>query len=147
MKRLLVLVVVVIAAWLLVEPGRHERAPDPASGASATSARDDALARAIAERVSGVEVEASGTVVRLLPDDSQGSRHQRFIVRVESGGTVLIAHNLDLAPRVAPLAEGDAVSFRGQYEWNERGGVVHWTHPDPAGRHESGWIRREGSER
>jgi hypothetical protein len=89
-------------------------------------------------------VEASGTVDRILPDDHEGSRHQRFIVRLPDGATVLLSHNIDLAPRVEGLAIGSAVSFRGQYEWNERGGVVHWTHQDPGGRRPGGWIEHAG---
>lgn len=93
--------------------------------------------------VSGVMVESSGTVVRMLSDDLEGSRHQRFIVEVARGHTVLISHNIDLAERV-PVSGGDTVRFRGQYEWNERGGVVHWTHHDPAGRRPGGWIEAGG---
>jgi hypothetical protein len=103
----------------------------------------DALQLAFANRQSNVQVQSSGTVDRLLPDDDNGSRHQRFIVRRPSGQTVLIAHNIDLAPRV-PLKTGDAVEFNGEYEWNSPGGVVHWTHHDPQGRHVSGWISHEG---
>jgi hypothetical protein len=88
-----------------------------------------------------VEVETGGRVVRLLPDDRQGSPHQRFLLRVGGGMTVLVAHNLDLASRVS-VAPGDSVELRGEYEWNPKGGVIHWTHPDPAGRHEEGWIRQ-----
>ena len=89
---------------------------------------------------SGLEVEAAGRVARVLSDDREGTPHQRFILRVGGGVTVLVAHNLDLAPRV-PLATGDSVELRGEYEWSDRGGVIHWTHRDPAGRHETGWIR------
>lgn len=85
-------------------------------------------------------------MVRLLPDDRQGSPHQRFLLRVDSGTTVLVAHNLALAPRV-PLMPGDSVELRGEYEWNAKGGVIHWTHPDPDGRHEDGWIRRQAERR
>lgn len=53
---------------------------------------------------------------------------------------MLIAHNLEVAPRV-PLALGDRVGFRGLYEWNEQGGVVHWTHHDPFGEREGGYLR------
>ena len=82
--------------------------------------------------------------MRILPDDNQGQRHQRFIVRLDSGQTILIAHNIDLAPRVEPLREGDGVEFSGEYEPNAKGGVVHWTHHYPAGRHPAGWIRHDG---
>ena len=80
----------------------------------------------------------------MLADDSEGSRHQRFIVRLPNDHTVLIAHNIDLAQRV-PLKMGDAVSFYGEYEWNDRGGVVHWTHHDPRNRREGGWIEHKGT--
>ena len=60
---------------------------------------------------------------------------------VGGGRTVLIAHNIDLSPRVAPLRVGDRVEFAGEFEWNERGGVVHWTHPDPRGQHRAGYVR------
>jgi hypothetical protein len=94
---------------------------------------------AFEQQRSGVWVSVSGKVTRLLPDDNKGSRHQRFIVELESGHTLVIAHNIDLVARV-PLVVGDTVQLRGQYEWNHKGGVVHWTHHDPAGKMEGGWI-------
>ena len=87
---------------------------------------------------SGQQVRGSGEVVRVLSDDNDGSRHQRFIVRLGSGRTLLIAHNIDLAPRVASIRVGDTVSFNGVYEWNDKGGVIHWTHLDPQNRHQAG---------
>jgi hypothetical protein len=83
-------------------------------------------------------------VERVLADDDDGSRHQRFIVRLASGQTLLIAHNIDVAPRVADLARGDSVAFAGIYEPNDKGGVVHWTHHDPSGRHTGGWVEHKG---
>ena len=94
----------------------------------------------------GEIIDVAGVVERLLPDDEQGSRHQRFIVRVAPDRTLLISHNIDLAPRIEGLAIGDRVEIRGEYEWNARGGLIHWTHHDPIGRHPSGWIRHEGKE-
>ena len=87
---------------------------------------------------------ARGPSSRILADDTEGGRHQRFIVRLASGQTLLIAHNIDVAPRVEGLVEGDSVAFRGVYEWSEEGGTVHWTHHDPDGAHAPGWIRHEG---
>jgi hypothetical protein len=91
-------------------------------------------------RRSGVMVEGVGKVTRILADDREGSRHQRFILLLESGQTLLVSHNIDLAERV-PIRPGDRLELRGQYEWNDRGGVVHWTHHDPEGRRNGGWIR------
>ena len=105
---------------------------------------DAALARAFSEHAGGLEVEGEGTVSRLLADDTTGARHQRFVVRLDSGQTLLIAHNVDVAQRVEPLQVGDTVSFKGEYEWNDQGGLVHWTHRDPDGSHAAGWIKRGG---
>lgn len=96
------------------------------------------------EQRSGAVVEFGARTARVLADDVEGSRHQRFIVELASGHTVLVSHNIDLAPRVESIAPGDEVSVRGQYEWNERGGVVHWTHHDPDGRRPGGWVKHGG---
>ena len=111
---------------------------------SEVSSSDEALQRAFDEKLSGIQVGGSGKVITMLPDDTKGSRHQRFIVRLDSGQTLLIAHNIDLAPRIDALRVGDHINFYGQYEWNAKGGVVHWTHHDPSGRHEDGWLNHGG---
>jgi hypothetical protein len=83
-------------------------------------------------------------MIKILADDTKGSKHQRFILKLSSGQTLLIAHNIDLAPRINGLHKGDSVSFNGEYEWNAKGGVVHWTHHDPQDRHEDGWLKYNG---
>lgn len=88
----------------------------------------------------GCWIEDTGFVRRLLSDDDDGSRHQRFILQLRDGGTLLIAHNIDLAQRI-PLGLGDRVYFRGMYEWNDLGGLVHWTHHDPQGIEDGGYVR------
>jgi hypothetical protein len=97
-----------------------------------------------ARRAKDVPVHDKGFVAKLLADDSNGSRHQRFLVKVATGQTLLFAHNLDLAARVEPLAIGDEIEFQGEYVYNPKGGIVHWTHQDPQGRHAAGWIRHSG---
>lgn len=109
-----------------------------------SSDSDAILAKAYGERTADLEVEGRGVVVRLLPDDEDGSRHQRFIIRLDSGQTLLVAHNIDVAPRIPGLQVGDAVAFRGEYEWSEEGGTIHWTHRDPDGEHVGGWLRHGG---
>ena len=104
----------------------------------------ESLAYAYEMRLSDIQVEGGGTVERVLEDDTEGIAHQRFILRVGPEQTILVAHNLDLAPRVENLNRGDSVRFSGEYEWNDKGGVVHWTHRDPDGRHRDGWIFHDG---
>ena len=104
----------------------------------------DDIGRAFKNRTSNVQVEGAGEVNRILEDDLAGSGHQRFIVRLASGQTVLIVHNIDIAPRVDGLQPGDSVRFYGEYVWNEKGGMVHWTHHDPGGKHTAGWIKHKG---
>ena len=106
---------------------------------------DRDIATAFAEKKSDVQVTGAGEVVRILPDDNKGSRHQKFIVELDDSITVLIAHNIDLAPRVQDLQAGDIVKFHGEYEWNDKGGVVHWTHHDPRAKHPGGWIEFNGT--
>jgi hypothetical protein len=65
-------------------------------------------------------------------------------VRLRSGQTLLIAHNIDLAPRVPAIEIGNEVAFFGEYEWTRDGGVMHWTHHDPDGKHIGGWIKYQG---
>jgi len=93
---------------------------------------------------SDVQLEVNGLVTKILPDDNHGTRHQKFIVETGSGLTLLVAHNIDLAPRIPSLRRGDRLRLYGEYEWNQKGGVLHWTHHDPNGRHVGGWIDFQG---
>lgn len=102
------------------------------------------LQNAFKNRLHDLQVEGLGTVIKLLPDDDVGSRHQKFIIKLSSGQTLLISHNIDLAPSIDDLHDGDQVEFNGEYEWNPKGGVVHWTHRDPNGYHVGGWLKHNG---
>lgn len=147
MKKLLILLVALLLAYLggYLKPAHlsSDRAPG-APAANAPAGVSAALSSAIREQRSRVQVSGEGKVTKVLADDNDGSRHQRFILTLSSGETLLVVHNIDLAERVAGLREGDAVAFYGVYEWNSKGGVIHWTHHDPAGQHETGWLRHAG---
>jgi len=143
-KQLTLLVLAAALAWWSVDRDLRP-APAPEDAASlAARYSDDPLLTAWAARRSNVQIESEGVVERLLADDRDGSRHQRFILRGPSGTTVLVAHNIDLAPRVVGLEPGAQVRFNGEYEWNERGGVIHWTHRAPRGDHPHGWLEYRG---
>lgn len=107
-------------------------------------AEASSLQEAYDNHKSDVQVQGTGVVDRILNDDNKGSRHQKFILKLPSGQTILIAHNIDLAPRINSITNGDQVQFYGEYEWNKKGGVVHWTHKDPKGYHVDGWLKHKG---
>ena len=110
----------------------------------ASHSQNSPVSRSYNTPASGSHFSGSGKVIRVLSDDNIGSRHQRFIPKLPSNQTILIAHNIDLAPRVPALRVGDTVSFSGVYERNSKGGVVHWTHRDPKGHHRAGWLQKNG---
>ena len=141
MKKIALLIVIVLSLY-----GYLDKNPDFIPSSTKQSATDDsALVSAYENRKSDVQVSGSGVVIRNLPDDTSGSRHQKFILKLPSGKSLLIAHNIDLAPRINSLRKGDTVNFYGEYEWNSQGGVVHWTHHDPGGNHVGGWLKHNGT--
>ena len=143
MKKILLILVVGLAAYGLIEfaPGFL---PVGRFFSPELSTSDKALEKAFKNKQSNIQVGGSGEVTKILPDDTQGKRHQRFIIELNSGQTLLVAHNIDVAPRIKDLRIGDHINFYGEYEWNAEGGVVHWTHHDPNDRHEDGWINHGG---
>jgi hypothetical protein len=95
-------------------------------------------------QVSNQSICQQGVIIKLLQDDNKGSRHQRFIIKLENNKTLLIAHNIDISTRITDLENGEKIEFKGEYEWNAKGGVVHWTHHDPAGKHAGGYLLYKG---
>ena len=78
-------------------------------------------------------------VVKVLPDDNDGLKHQQFEVSID-GSNVRVAHNTDLAPHV-PVQVGDRVEIRGIYLKSQH--VLHWTHYNPEGG-AGGYIKLDG---
>ena len=69
--------------------------------------------------------------------------HETFKVATPSG-SLEIVDNVSLAPKV-PVLPGDTIEVRGEYiPRSQHGPLVHWTHHDPTGRHEDGFIRFRG---
>jgi hypothetical protein len=141
MKKTLVIAIIGIALYGFFADNPDILQPRTEQHAS----NDRQIISAFQNRQSNLQVGGSGVVIKTLPDDTRDSKHQKFIVKLSSGQTLLIAHNIDLAPRINSLRSGDTIEFYGEYEWNSKGGVVHWTHRDPAGRHEHGWLRHQGA--
>ena len=119
--------------------------PTPAVQPSAVASDNSAARRAFAGHTDGVELTITGTVDRVLSDQSGPSGpHERFVVALaDVTMTVLVEHNLSIAPRV-PVAAGEAVVVHSEYIWNAQGGLVHFTHHDPDRSHEGGYILYAG---
>ncbi len=127
----------------LILPGctQKQSVPEPAA-----QSQDDytLIAQAFLSKQNGVAVQAHGIVGQLLNDDSEPPRHQRFIVRLPSGQTLLVVHNIDIAPRIDDLKSSVPIYFRGEYIFSEKGGTIHKTHHDPLKRMPGGWIEFNG---
>jgi hypothetical protein len=144
MKKLILIAFVLAAAYLVATESGLVTSQRMGVVNAVSAGRDQIFTDAFANHRSNVQVQGDGIVTRVLADDNDGSRHQRFIIQLGSGQTLLVAHNIDLSNRIDSLKEGDRIAFNGEYEWNPKGGVIHWTHHDPAGRHSTGWIKHNG---
>ncbi|AFY00753.1 DUF3465 domain-containing protein [Bdellovibrio bacteriovorus] len=108
------------------------------------SASDSDLVRAVNDRRREDFVEGGSlTVVKILPDDSSGLEHQKWVVRLSNGELMQAVYNLDMCPRV-PLKVGDVIAMGGQFIWTNKGGLLHWLHHDPRGRRPDGYVYVNG---
>jgi hypothetical protein len=97
---------------------------------------------------SRVEVTADGTVARVLGlREGPSGRHEGFLLHLRGssgrGLTVRVEDNVDITGPI-PVQPGDQVEVRGEYVYDPRGGLIHYTHHDPRGRHPSGYVRVNG---
>ncbi|AWD69151.1 MULTISPECIES: DUF3465 domain-containing protein [Acinetobacter] len=122
---------------------QHKQQPDRAN-INTVDTGTARIQQAYQQRQSDIQVQGAGEVIAILKDDNEGSRHQKFILELNNGHTVLIAHNIDLAPWIPNIQKGDVVEFFGEYEYSEKGGVIHWTHHDPSRKHVDGWLKHQG---
>ncbi|UYL09696.1 DUF3465 domain-containing protein [Bdellovibrio sp. SKB1291214] len=108
------------------------------------SAPDAAIVRAMEshQRVNFVE-GADMEVVQVLPDDTNGNQHQKWVVRLSNGKTMQAVYNSDMCPRV-PVEIGDRVAMGGMFLWTNQGGLLHWLHHDPRGNRPDGYVMING---
>jgi len=139
-KKLSKLILVSVLLLLFYLANLYNQTPTPVDP-KLSIPKNEQIVTAYKQKKSDIQVRGTGTVVKLLSDDLQGSRHQRFLVKINDQQTLLIAHNIDLAPRINTLQAGEKIEFQGEYVWNIKGGIIHWTHHDPDRRHNDGWLR------
>lgn len=101
---------------------------------------DQQVLDAQSKGLSKVHVTFRAVVYKLLPDDTTGIPHQKFLLRLSNNSTVLIAHNTRLGPYLN-IQPGDVVDVSGEYVWNKKGGLVHYTHPSTSRFKEGGYLR------
>lgn len=103
-----------------------------------------AAKEAYLNRHSDIFLMVEGDVVKILSDDIDGTPHQRFIIITSTGQTLLISHNLKLAPRI-PLQPELKLRIYGEYRWNPKGGLIHKTHGSQNKGDPHGWIEIIGT--
>lgn len=139
--------IIYLLLLILILAAAYERGGFKQTGGNGEYAETEyveSLQYAFENQISNLQIRGEGNVEKVLKDDTKGVAHQRIILRVAPDQTVLIAHNIDLAPRVENINKGDRLEFYGEYEWNNKGGVVHWTHRDPGNKHVDGWLIHDG---
>lgn len=79
-------------------------------------------------------------VVKILPFDTQGLPHQKFVVELSDSRLITIISNLKLCEKI-PVEVNDMVSVGGEYvPTGKFSGIVHWTHFDPEKKRPNGYI-------
>ncbi|WP_151825976.1 DUF3465 domain-containing protein [Acinetobacter junii] len=144
---ILTIIVVLIAAYVGIDLKQNNLNDNVVQTSIVEEAAVDdqhKIMKAYKQQISNIQVQSKGEVKAILADDNDGSRHQKMILKLENGLTVLVAHNIDLAPRVEGLRKGEIVEFYGEYEYSPKGGVIHWTHHDPQAKHVDGWLKYQG---
>ena len=105
MKKIFFLIIAVVVGYGYVQ----EKGISIPGLFSLSASSDSIIQNAYDNRQSDIQVQGLGVVTRILPDDLEGSRHQKFILKLGTGQTLLVSHNIDLAPRVslnvAPVLE------------------------------------------
>ncbi|MFT5139400.1 MAG: hypothetical protein ACI9H8_001592 [Lysobacterales bacterium] len=104
---------------------------------------DERIIDAWRDKTSNIFVEVEGRVVRLRPDLDYYTRFQHFLIELENGHRLMVKHDLDIS-QIVPVVANSMIRLKGEYDWSETGGVIHWTHRDITNTREGGWIDSNG---
>lgn len=104
-------IILLIAAYFGLDLSGHKQNQSPSSvmpeaqhtETTLSNNGADTIKAAYEQRQSNVQVQGSGRVKAILRDDNDGSRHQKFILVLKNGLSILVAHNIDLAPKIPNL--------------------------------------------
>lgn len=113
------------------------------SGAALSTSPDAEAIRAQELQLVKVPLAVTAQVKKMLKYDDRGLPHEKFLLLLSNGSTILVAHNTKMAPYV-PIQEGDIVTVKGEYIWNAKGGLIHWTHHTDTPNHQGGYIEFKG---
>ncbi len=124
------------------QPKRTTPAPNYNEGTDVT---DDSELIAAIRKGRSVQflMAANLEVIQVLPDDTSGLQHQKWIVRLSNGQKVQAVYNSDMCPRV-PVNEGDRVTLAGMFLMTGQGAMMHWLHHDPRGKRPDGFVELNG---
>lgn len=99
--------------------------------------------RAQNQQLIKVPITVTAPVKKMLRYDDRGVPHEKFLLQLSNGSTILVAHNTQMAPFV-PIQAGDIVTVSGEFIWNAKGGLIHWTHHTDTPKHAGGYIDFNG---
>jgi hypothetical protein len=102
-----------------------------------------AVEKAYHSQQSGLMVEVTGKIIRILSDDKDDLQNQKFVIRLQNGQVLLVTHDISVA-ETAPVSINHEVTVRGEYSWTVTGGLIHWTHRDYSAKRRHGWIEHQG---
>jgi hypothetical protein len=131
--RLLTIIVVILAG------GAWWYNPSILADLGFVKSDDELIVSAWQQEKSNFHVQFEARVILKLPDEDNYGNAQKFLVVLENGHRLLISHDLEISTRV-PIVVNSLIRVKGEYDWNETGGMVHWTHRDINNERDGGWI-------
>ena len=141
-------VITLVACCVVVSGCAHAQTqgqlpPRQQTGAVQSIALDAEAIRAQELQLVKVPLTVTAPVKKMLRYDDRGLPHEKFLLILSNGSTILVAHNTKMAPYV-PIQEGDIVTVKGEFIWNAKGGLIHWTHHTDTPNHQGGYIEFKG---